>query len=69
MLHAARGLPNARIAERVGVHVDTVRTWRSPASLRVSPPAVAFRRTRGGLLPNPTGDESPPACRAFPRRR
>ncbi|MFF9508107.1 helix-turn-helix domain-containing protein [Streptomyces sp. NPDC014724] len=29
VLHAARGLPNARIAGRVGVHVDTVRTWRS----------------------------------------
>ncbi|MFD4835392.1 helix-turn-helix domain-containing protein [Streptomyces uncialis] len=27
VLHAVRGLPNARIAERVGVHVDTVRTW------------------------------------------
>ncbi|MEW2049322.1 helix-turn-helix domain-containing protein [Streptomyces sp. NPDC005476] len=29
VLHAARGLPNARIVKRVGVHVDTVRTWRS----------------------------------------
>ncbi|WP_327129424.1 helix-turn-helix domain-containing protein [Streptomyces sp. NBC_01727] len=28
VLHAARGLPNTRIAEQVGVHVDTVRTWR-----------------------------------------
>ncbi|MEH0824219.1 MULTISPECIES: IS630 family transposase [unclassified Micromonospora] len=28
VLHAARGRSNARIAVEVGVHVDTVRTWR-----------------------------------------
>lgn len=28
VLLAARGAPNAQIAERVGVHVDTVRRWR-----------------------------------------
>ncbi|WP_374104513.1 helix-turn-helix domain-containing protein [Streptomyces sp. HB132] len=30
VLHAARGPANARIAERVGVHVDTVRRWQGP---------------------------------------
>ena len=29
ILHAARGTPNQQIADRVGVHVDTVRKWRS----------------------------------------
>ena len=29
ILAAARGTPNQQIAERVGVHVDTVRKWRS----------------------------------------
>ncbi|WP_329543516.1 helix-turn-helix domain-containing protein [Streptomyces sp. NBC_01356] len=28
VLMATRGRPNARIAVEVGVHVDTVRTWR-----------------------------------------
>ncbi|MEV6833699.1 hypothetical protein AB0N17_04110 [Streptomyces sp. NPDC051133] len=38
MLHAARGLANARIAEGVGVHVDTVRTWRSRFAPDARPP-------------------------------
>ncbi|MEW1974303.1 IS630 family transposase [Microbacterium profundi] len=29
ILHAARGTPNQQIADRMGVHVDTVRKWRS----------------------------------------
>ncbi|MGW1102435.1 helix-turn-helix domain-containing protein [Streptomyces sp. NPDC002540] len=40
VLHVARGLANARIAERVGVHVDTVRSWRRRfAEKRLSGPA------------------------------
>ncbi|MDX3054579.1 helix-turn-helix domain-containing protein [Streptomyces sp. NE06-03E] len=29
MLHAARGRSNARIARETGLHLDTVRPWRS----------------------------------------
>ncbi len=29
ILHAARGTPNQQIADRMAVHVDTVRKWRS----------------------------------------
>ena len=29
ILAAARGTPNGQIADRLGVHVDTVRKWRS----------------------------------------
>lgn len=29
VLHAARGRSNARIARETGLHLDTVRTWRS----------------------------------------
>lgn len=46
VLHAARGLPNARIAERVGVHVDTVRTWRSRFA-ELGMPGLADRKRTG----------------------
>ncbi|MFJ3310128.1 IS630 family transposase [Streptomyces sp. NPDC086549] len=46
VLHAAQGLANARIAERVGVHVDTVRTWRGRfAEARL--PGLADRKRPG----------------------
>ncbi|WP_425247161.1 IS630 family transposase [Streptomyces sp. NEAU-NA10] len=45
VLHAARGLPNARIAERVGVHVDTVRTWRSRFAEQGMPGLADRKRT------------------------
>jgi transposase len=45
VLHAARGLPNARIAERVGVHVDTVRTWRKRFAELGMPGLVDRKRT------------------------
>lgn len=45
VLHAARGLPNARIAERVGVHVDTVRTWRSRFAEPGLPALADHKRT------------------------
>jgi transposase len=46
VLHAARGLANARIAERVGVHVDTVRTWRGRFA-EAGLPALADRKRPG----------------------
>ncbi|MBO1332654.1 helix-turn-helix domain-containing protein [Streptomyces sp. VRA16 Mangrove soil] len=47
VLHAAHGLPNERIAERVGVHVDTARTWRSRfAELGLPGPADRKRSGR-----------------------
>ncbi|MFJ9676601.1 helix-turn-helix domain-containing protein [Streptomyces sp. NPDC101194] len=46
VLHAARGLPNAQIAERVGVHVDTVRTWRSRFA-ELGMPGLADRKRTG----------------------
>ncbi|MEU8244924.1 IS630 family transposase [Nonomuraea sp. NPDC048916] len=46
VLHAARGLANARIAERVGAHVDTVRRWRGRfAEARL--PGLADRKRTG----------------------
>ncbi|MGW7256840.1 IS630 family transposase [Streptomyces sp. NPDC054834] len=46
VLLAARGRPNARIAVEVGVHVDTVRTWRGRfADLGLS--GLADRRRSG----------------------
>lgn len=35
VLAAARGTPNAQIAQDEGVHVDTVRKWRSRFAARV----------------------------------
>ncbi|MFE7600628.1 helix-turn-helix domain-containing protein [Streptomyces sp. NPDC057494] len=46
MLLAARGRPNARIAVDVGVHVDTVRTWRGRFA-DGSLPTLADRRPSG----------------------
>ncbi|WP_435859862.1 helix-turn-helix domain-containing protein [Streptomyces narbonensis] len=43
---AARGLSNARIAERVGVHVDTVRTWRNRFA-ELGMPGLADRKRAG----------------------
>ncbi|WP_345584024.1 helix-turn-helix domain-containing protein [Streptomyces prasinosporus] len=52
VLHAARGLPNTRIAERVDVHVDTVRTWRSRfAELGLPGPADRKRGVAPFLSP------------------
>ncbi|MEU9111669.1 helix-turn-helix domain-containing protein [Streptomyces sp. NPDC048483] len=62
VLHAARGMANARIAERAGVHVDTVRTWRG-------------RLTKGGLAAlagtatAPAARPPPPRCRTLRSRR
>ena len=46
VLHAARGLPNARIAERIGVHEDTVRT-RSNRFAEQGMPGLAERKRTG----------------------
>ncbi|MEV7225187.1 MULTISPECIES: hypothetical protein [unclassified Streptomyces] len=48
---ASRGRSNARIAAKVGVHVDTVRTWRGP---------VRRRRPAGPGLPTPGRPTWPP---------
>ncbi|MFI6652924.1 IS630 family transposase [Streptomyces sp. NPDC050529] len=45
VLHAARGLANARIAERVGLHVDTVRRWRGRFAEKRLPGLVDRKRT------------------------
>ncbi|MFE7398790.1 helix-turn-helix domain-containing protein [Streptomyces sp. NPDC057557] len=50
VLLAARGLPNARAAERVGVHVDTVHIWRSRFA-ELGMPGLADRK-RTGRLPS-----------------
>ncbi|KIZ15422.1 transposase [Streptomyces natalensis ATCC 27448] len=46
VLFAARPLPNARIAERTGVHVDTVRTWRGRFA-ELGLPGLADRKRPG----------------------
>lgn len=46
VLHAACGLPNARMAERVGAHVDTVRTWRNRFA-ELGMPDLADRKRTG----------------------
>lgn len=57
VLHAARGLANARIAERVGVRVDTVRRWRGRfAEKRL--PGLADRKRTGRPPPSPPADGS-----------
>lgn len=45
VLHAARGLANARIAERVGVRVDTVRRWRGRFAEKRLPGLADRKRT------------------------
>ncbi|PZG99643.1 IS630 family transposase [Streptomyces sp. NTH33] len=45
VLHAARGMANARIAERVGVHVDTVRRWRGRFAEKRLPGLADRKRT------------------------
>ncbi|MFB9571932.1 helix-turn-helix domain-containing protein [Streptomyces yanii] len=45
VLHAARGLANARIAERVGMHVDTVRRWRGRFAEKRLPGLADRKRT------------------------
>ncbi|MFJ6000433.1 helix-turn-helix domain-containing protein [Streptomyces sp. NPDC092370] len=46
VLLAARGRANARIADRVGVHVDTVRTWRGRFA-ELGLPGLADRKRTG----------------------
>ncbi|MFE4336768.1 helix-turn-helix domain-containing protein [Streptomyces sp. NPDC056831] len=46
VLLAARGLPNALVAERVGVHVDTVHIWRSRLA-ELGMPGLADRKRTG----------------------
>ncbi|MFD7528097.1 MULTISPECIES: helix-turn-helix domain-containing protein [unclassified Streptomyces] len=64
VLHAARGLANARIAERVGVHVDTVRRWRGRFAEKRLPGLADRKRT--GRPPSftalQTAQVAAPAC-------
>ncbi|MFB7327626.1 helix-turn-helix domain-containing protein [Streptomyces sp. NPDC056190] len=57
VLHAARGLTNARIAERVGVHVDTVRRWRGRFAEKRLPGLADRKRT--GRPPSFTALQNP----------
>ncbi|MEV5011427.1 IS630 family transposase [Streptomyces sp. NPDC055692] len=57
ILHAARGLANARISERVGVHVDTVRRWRGRFAEKRLPGLADRKRT--GRPPSLTALQNP----------
>ncbi|MDJ0385955.1 helix-turn-helix domain-containing protein [Streptomyces sp. G-G2] len=46
VLHAARGRSNAHIAQEMGLHLDTVRTWRGRFAAG-GLPALADRRRSG----------------------
>lgn len=50
VLHAARGRSNARIAREMGLHLDTVRTWRGRFA-EEGLPGLADRK-RPGRLPS-----------------
>ncbi|MFJ3777176.1 helix-turn-helix domain-containing protein [Streptomyces sp. NPDC090075] len=51
VLRAARGRSNARIAVEVGVHVDTVRTWRGRFAARRRVRQRESSLLRAGLVP------------------
>lgn len=80
VLHAARPLPNARIAARIGVHEDTVRAWhgrfadhgipglsdrkRTGRPARFTPLQVAQVKALACQLPAETG--TPLSCWSCP---